>query len=118
MNKSHSKQSNTTRLRVGDEVMVMVGKSKGETGKVDRLDTKNRLVYVSGANVYKRHTRPGGLHEEGGIIDKVLPVDWSNVQLVDPKTKKPTRVGYKTEGNSKVRFAKSSGTVLESKGKN
>lgn len=108
-----SKHSNKTRLRKGDEVMVMTGKSKGQTGKVDHLDTKNRLVFVSGTNISLRHTKPGGAEAEGGILEKVMPLDWSNVQLLDPKTKKPTRIGYKKEGDRKVRFAKVSGQLLD-----
>ncbi|MGE0174855.1 MAG: 50S ribosomal protein L24 [Oligoflexales bacterium] len=100
------------KVRKGDEVQILTGKSKGETGKIDKVDFKKNRVYVSGLNIYKRHTRPGGATQEGGIIDKVMPVHVSNVAIVDPKTKKPTRVGYKIENGKKVRFAKGSGTIL------
>ncbi len=102
-----SKQQVKCRLRTGDEVMVMVGKSKGETGKIDRIDFKNNIVYVAGTNIYVRHTRPGGIQDEGGIIEKVMPMHWSNVQVIDPKSKKPTRIAYKVEDGAKFRVAKS-----------
>ena len=111
--KRSTKHKTSFRIRTGDEVMVIAGRDKREKGKVDKIDFKNSKVYVSGVNVYKRHTKPGGATEEGGIIDKVLPLDISNVMLVDPKNGKPTRVGYKVEDGKKVRFAKSSGTVLQ-----
>ncbi|SMF20802.1 50S ribosomal protein L24 [Pseudobacteriovorax antillogorgiicola] len=100
------------KLVKGDEVVVLTGKSKGETGKIDRVSRKSGKVYVGGVNLAKRHTRPGTTSEEGGILDKAMPLDISNVALVDPKTKKPTRVGYKLQDGKKVRFAKASGTVL------
>jgi large subunit ribosomal protein L24 len=100
------------KVRKGDEVQILTGKSKGETGKIDKVDFKKNRVYVSGLNIYKRHTKPGGPAQEGGIIDKVMPVHVSNVALLDPKTKKPTRVGYKIQDGKKVRFAKGSGTII------
>lgn len=107
-----TKQTTTSRLRTGDEVVVVSGKSKGQKGKIDRIDFKNKRIFVAGTNISKRHTKPGGASEEGGILDKVMPVDFSNVMLVDPKNGKPTRVGYRIEDNKKLRVAKSSGTVL------
>ena len=100
------------KLRKDDEVVVLIGKSKGETGKISRVDRKKGKVFVAGVNTYKRHTRPGTSNEEGGILDKVMPLDISNVALVDPKSKKPTRIGYKMQDGQKVRFAKGSGTIL------
>lgn len=107
-----TKYQEKIRLKKGDEVVVLTGKSRGESGKIDRVDAKALKVYVSGLNMSKRHTRPGGTSEQGGIIDKVMPIDISNVALVDPKNQKPTRIGYKLQDGKKVRFAKASGTVL------
>ncbi|MFW7377694.1 MAG: 50S ribosomal protein L24 [Oligoflexus sp.] len=107
-----TKYQEKIRLKKGDEVVVLTGKSRGETGKIDRVDAKKLRIYVSGVNIAKRHTRPGTTSEQGGIIDKVMPVHVSNVALVDPKTKKATRVGYKLQDGKKVRYAKASGTVL------
>ena len=101
-----------SRLKEGDEVVVLTGKSKGETGKIAKINFKSGTVEVAGVNVAKRHTRPGTVNEEGGILDKDMPLNLSNVALVDPKTKKATKVGYKVEGDKKVRVAKASGTAL------
>tara|TARA_B100001094_G_C18177270_1_gene798629 strand:+ start:2578 stop:2880 length:303 start_codon:yes stop_codon:yes gene_type:complete len=100
-------------LKKGDEVTIMVGKCNGQSAKIEEVDYKSRRVYVTGLNISKRHTKPGTSSEEGGIIEKVMSVDWSNVQLVDPKAKKPTRVGYKIENGKKLRFAKASGSILD-----
>ena len=111
--KEKTKYQDKCRLKKGDEVTIMVGKSAGESAKIEQVDYKARRIFVTGLNISKRHTKPGGANEEGGIMDKVMSVDWSNVQLVDPKTKKPTRVGYKFEDGKKLRFAKASGTLLD-----
>ena len=68
-----------SRLKVGDEVVVLTGKSKGETGKIAKIDFKNDRVEVAGVNLAKRHTRPGTVSEEGGILDKAMPLHISNV---------------------------------------
>jgi large subunit ribosomal protein L24 len=107
-----TKYEKKCRLKKGDEVIVLAGKCRGDTGKIDRIDRKKDRIYIAGVNIYKRHTRPSMSNQTGGIIDKVMPLHVSNVALLDPKKKKPTRVGYKIEGDKKVRFAKLSGTVL------
>lgn len=108
-----TKYQTKIRLKKGDEIVVLTGKSRGETGKIDRVEPKKDRVYVSGVNIAKRHTRPGSNAEEGGILDKVMPLHVSNVALVDPKEKKATRIGYRLEDGKKVRYAKASGTVLD-----
>jgi large subunit ribosomal protein L24 len=100
------------KLRKGDEVVVIAGKDKGETGKIDKVDKKKDRVYVTGLNIAKRHTRANSVSQEGGIVDKAMSIHMSNVMLVDPKDKKPTRVGFKVQDGKKIRFAKRSGTVL------
>ncbi|MCX6129440.1 MAG: 50S ribosomal protein L24 [Proteobacteria bacterium] len=100
------------RLKKGDEVVILTGKAKGGVGKIDRVDFKKNAVFVAGQNVFKKHTRSGANGEEGGIIDKVMPIHISNVRLVDPKTKKPTGIAYKLQNGEKVRVAKVSKTVL------
>lgn len=107
-----TKYQDKCRLIKGDEVMVVAGGNRGQSGKIDRVDRKTHRVFISGINIAKRHTRPGGMNEEGGIVDKVMGIHWSNVMLIDPKTKKPTRIGYKAEGGKRQRVAKGSGTVL------
>lgn len=107
-----TKYQEKIRLKKGDEVIVLTGKARGETGNIDRIDSKFMRVYIGGVNMVKRHTRPGSSNEQGGIIDKAMPLHISNVALLDPKTRKASRIGYKLEDGKKVRFAKSSGSVL------
>jgi large subunit ribosomal protein L24 len=106
------KCSEKVRLKKNDDVIVVAGKDKGKTGKLTRVSRKADRVFIEGVNVVSRHTKASLQNEEGGIVEKVMGIHISNVMLVDPKTKKPTRVGYKVEGGKKVRFAKDSGAIL------
>ena len=112
MQQEKTRYEKKSKIKKGDEVVILTGKSRGEKGKIDRVDAKKDRVYVSGVNIYKRHTKPGGAYEEGGIVDKVMPVHVSNVAVVDPKSNKPTRIGYKIDGDKKVRVTRKSGSVL------
>lgn len=110
------------KIKVGDTVVVMVGKDKftkgkkGEltktTGKVLKINHKDQTVIVEGVNKVKKHSKPQG-NEKGGIFEKEAPIHISNVMVYDPKLKVPTRVGIKEENGKKVRYAKKSGVVLE-----
>lgn len=101
------------KIKKGDKVVVLAGRDKGKTGEVVQvMPTENRVV-VSGVNVVKRHTRPTQA-DPGGIKEKEAAIHVSNVAFADPKTGEPTRVGFKTlEDGRKVRFAKSSGEVID-----
>ena len=100
------------KIKKGDKVMVLTGKDKGKTGDVLQVFPTDNRVLVSGVNIAKRHTKAQGA-TEGGIIDKNLPIHISNVALRDPKSGKPTRVGFKTlDGGKKARVAKRSGEVI------
>ena len=101
-----------SKLRKGDEVYILAGRSRGETGTIEEIDKKKCRVYVSGKNLGKRHQKPGMQNQEGGFIDIPMPIHVSNVALIDPKSKKPTRVGYKTQDGKKARFARKSGSLL------
>lgn len=102
-----------TKLRKGDTVQILVGKSQGQSGKIDRIDLKNSRVWVENQNVYKRHTKPNpNSNVDGGILDKVMPVHISNVAIIDEKSKKPSRLGFKVEGEQKSRFFKKSGSLV------
>jgi large subunit ribosomal protein L24 len=95
------------KIRKDDNVIILTGKDRGKTGKVLRLVTKKESVLVEGINISKRHVKSQG-QVEGGIIDLIKPVHISNVALVDPKTKKAARVGFKMKDGKKIRvFAKS-----------
>jgi large subunit ribosomal protein L24 len=107
------------KIRKGDRVVVLTGRDKGKTGSVLRMFPKDERVIVQGVNIVKRHTRADRA-SAGGIIDKEAPVHISNIAHVDPKTGKPTRVGYKFiepkgkgEKPTKIRFARRSGEVID-----
>lgn len=101
------------KIKKGDNVVVLTGRDKGKTGTVMKVMPKESRVVVQGVNVVKRHTRPAA-GQQGGIVEKESTIHVSNVSLVDPKTSKPTRVGFKTvDGGRKVRVARRSGEVLD-----
>ena len=101
------------KLKKGDKVIVTTGKDKGKTGEITTVFPKENKVIVGGVNMVKRHTKPSQV-SAGGIISKEMPIHVSNVALVDPKTGKATRVGYKVEKDGrKVRVAKKSGEVVD-----
>jgi large subunit ribosomal protein L24 len=100
-------------IRVNDIVEVIAGDDKGKRGKVLRVDVPNGKVTVQGVNLVYRHMKPSRANPQGGRLSKEMPMDASNVQLIDPSTNKPTRVGtrYNPDG-SKELFAKKSGTMI------
>jgi large subunit ribosomal protein L24 len=96
------------KIKKGDTVVVISGKDKGKEGTVSRVMPRTNQVIVDGINVAKKHQKPKGANQQGGIIDRDMPLDASNVMLVHKG--KPTRVGYKTNSNgTKVRVAKTTG---------
>ena len=101
------------KIKQGDEVVVIVGKDKGKLGKVAKILDNNKVL-VEGINTVKKHQRGNpNLGVSGGIVDKDMPIDISNVALYNPKTKKADRVGFKTlEDGKKVRFFKSTNEVV------
>ncbi|GAA0488873.1 50S ribosomal protein L24 [Alkalibacterium sp. s-m-22] len=99
-------------VKSGDKVRVLAGKDKGKEGTVLSAMPKQNKVIVEGINIMKKHTRPTGMGQEGGIVETEAPIHVSNVQLIDPKTGESTRVGYKIEDGKKVRYAKKSGEAL------
>ena len=102
------------RIRKNDTVVILAGKDKGRTGKVVRVLVKEERVLVEGVNMMKRHTKPDMAHPNGGVIAKEASIHVSNVALRDPKTGKPTRVGFKTNDKGvKVRVARGSGVEID-----
>jgi large subunit ribosomal protein L24 len=99
------------KIKKGDRVVVLTGKDKGKPGTVTKVFPKESRVLVQGINIVQRHTRPSQGDPQGGIKNKELPIHLSNVSLVDSKGK-PTRVGFREEGGKKVRFAKTTGEVI------
>ncbi|WP_377288477.1 50S ribosomal protein L24 [Rhizobium sp. SG2393] len=100
------------KIRKGDKVVVLTGKDKGRTGEVLQVLPKEDRAVVRGVNVVKRHQRQTQT-QEAGIISKEASVHLSNLAIADPKDGKPTRVGFKIEGEKKVRVAKRSGVVID-----
>ena len=100
------------KIRKGDKVIVLCGRDKGLSGEVLEVRPSEDRVLVRGVNMVKRHQRQTA-QQEGGIISKELPLHLSNVAIADPKDGKPTRVGFKIQGDKKVRFAKRSGAEID-----
>ncbi len=105
------------KIKRGDNVIITTGKKeiKGKTGEVIEVikkEGKDARVIVAGLNIIKRHVKPSAQNPQGGIVEREASIHISNVMLVDPKTGKPTKVGYKADGDNKVRFAKQSGETL------
>jgi len=101
------------KIKTGDTVIVLSGDDKGKTGKVLKVLPKENKVVVEGVNGAKKHVKPSQANPQGSVKDINLPLDASNVALVDPKTGKATRVGYKMVDGKKVRIAKKSGTEIK-----
>ena len=101
-------------FKVGDEVVVITGSDKGKTGKILKVLKAENKVVVEGVHIVKKHQKPTG-QETGGIIEVAAPIAASNVMLVDPKTKKRTRVGHTTDPktNKKIRIAKKSNEKID-----
>jgi large subunit ribosomal protein L24 len=101
------------KLRKGDEVVVLAGKDKGKRGTVLRRVDDSRVV-VEGINSVKKATKPNPMKgTAGGILDKAMPIDQSNVAIFNPKTGKADRIGFKIEGGKKLRVFKSSGEAVK-----
>ena len=100
------------KIRKGDKVVVLTGKDKGRTGEVVQVMPKEDRAVVRGINVVKRHQRQTA-SQEAGIITKEAPIHLSNIAIADPKDGKPTRVGFKIDGDKKVRVAKRSGVSID-----
>lgn len=100
------------KIRKGDKVVVLTGKDKGRTGEVIQVMPKEDRAVVRGVNMVKRHQRQTQ-SQEAGIINKEASIHLSNIAIADPKDGKPTRVGFKVEGDKKVRVAKRSGVSID-----
>ena len=99
------------KLKKGDEVIVLVGKDKGKTGKIIKMVPKQMKAVVSEINKVKKNQKPDN-NQPGGIIDKEMPIHISNLSFYDPELKKGIRIGYKVVKNKKARVNKSSGKEI------
>ena len=99
------------KIKKGDTVKVIAGKDNGKEGKVLSVNAKKNTVTVEGVNMITKHTKPSMNNQNGGIIQQEGPIDMSNVMYLHKGT--ATRVGFKVEGDKKVRYAKSTGEVID-----
>ncbi|KMZ52847.1 50S ribosomal protein L24 [Dorea sp. D27] len=99
------------KIKKGDTVKVIAGKDKDKEGKVVAVNQKDGKVVVEGVNMLTKHTKPSASNQNGGIVHQEGPIDVSNVMYVHKG--QATRVGFKTEGDKKVRYAKSTGEVID-----
>lgn len=100
------------KLKKGDKVIVLTGKDKGKEGEIASLNPSTGKAIVAGVNTAIRHAKQSQA-SEGGRVPTDMPIQLSNLALVDPKEGGPTRVGFKMEGDKKVRFAKKSGALID-----
>ncbi len=101
----------TCKIKKGDTVQVIAGRNKGKQGKVVSVDAKKGKVLVEGVNMLTKHTKPSAANPDGGITHQEGAIDLSNVMYVH--NGKPTRVGFRVDGEKKVRIAKSTGDVID-----
>ena len=101
-------------IKKGDTVYVLAGDDKGKTGRVLQVLAKEGRAIVEGVNMVKKSTKPTAQHPQGGIIEKEAPIHLSNINVVDPKSGKPTRVGHRKDEKGKtVRYSKKSGEEIK-----
>ncbi len=101
----------SVKIKKGDTVKVIAGKDKDKEGKVLSVDVKNNRVIVEGINMITKHTKPSMTNQQGGIVNKEAPIDVSNVMYLHKG--QATRIGYKMDGDKKVRVAKKTGEVID-----
>ena len=102
------------KIRKGDRVQVLSGKDRGREGEVSRVIPGRRKVIVEGVNISKRHQKSTGETMQGGIIDKAMPIDVSNVAVLSPADGRPTRIGYRfNDSGVKIRICRRTGADLD-----
>ncbi|MDT7868240.1 MAG: 50S ribosomal protein L24 [Candidatus Pacebacteria bacterium] len=94
------------KIKKGDTVLVVKGKDKGKKGKVIKVIPKEARIIVEGVNLVKKHLKPKRVGEKGKIVEIPAPLSWANVRLICPSCSKPTKVGFRFEGEKKVRYCK------------
>ena len=99
------------KIKKGDLVKVIAGKDKEKEGKVIAVNKNKNTLLVEGVNMITKHTKPSMANQQGGIVHQEAPIDASNVMLIHEG--KATRVGFKMEGDKKVRYAKATGKVID-----
>ncbi|MDE7427376.1 MAG: 50S ribosomal protein L24 [Muribaculaceae bacterium] len=100
-------------IKKGDNVYVIAGEDRGKTGRVLEVQASKNRAIVEGVNIVTKATKPSAKHPQGGLVKMEAPINLSNINLVDPATGKPTRVGIRMEDGKKVRYAKKSGKEIK-----
>ena len=100
-------------IRKDDQVVVLAGKDKGKTGKVLKVIVEKERAIVEGVNIVSKSTKPSAQNPQGGIVKQEASIHISNLSLIDPKSRKPTRVAIKHEGKNVIRVAKKSGEEIK-----
>lgn len=103
------------KIRRGDKVLVIAGKNRNQVGTVELVLVKKGKAIVAGLNMVKKHLKRSAKNPQGGIIDQAMPIQISNLMILDPSSDKPSRIGYITGGNKKIRVAKLSNRDLSLK---
>lgn len=101
------------RIKKNDSVMIIAGKERGKIGKVIRVQPQQNRAVVERLNMVKRHVKPRGPQDSGGILEKEASIHLSNLMLVDPQDGRPTRVGFKVVDGRKMRVGRRTGNVLD-----
>lgn len=101
------------KIKKGDNVMIMAGKDRGKSGKVEKVLAKENKLIIQGLNLFKVHQKPRKEGQRGQVVDRSMPINVSNVMMLDPKTQKPTRVGKRLVGDKLKRYAKKSGEIID-----
>lgn len=100
-------------IKKGDNVYVLSGEDRGKTGRVLKVIREKNRAIVEGVNIVTKAAKPSAKHPQGGLVKMEAPINVSNLSLIDPKSGKPTRVGYRIEDGKKVRYAKKSGEEIK-----
>lgn len=100
-------------IKKGDNVCVLAGESKGQQGRVLEVQAAKQRAIVEGVNIVTKATKPSAKHPQGGLVKIEAPIHISNLALIDPKSGKPTRVGFRKDGDKTVRFSKKSGEEIK-----
>lgn len=106
-------KKNRLKIKQGDKVRVISGNYKGKESIVEKALPKKRQVVVAEVNTARKHFRPRSQEQPGGIVEVTQPIDVSNVMLVCPACNKPTRIGYTTQGDEKMRVCKKCGSIIK-----
>ena len=106
------------KYKVGDTVKILSGKDRGREGKIERIFPKKGTALIPETNIYKKHVKKALARDgKGGIYEIPRPIRLSKLAVIDPATKKPTRIGFKVQGGKKLRIAKKSNKLLDAKTK-